>query len=402
MPDFAVTDYTQDVETWWAAHPLNSAAPGYVATITHPNLVVDVTLDYGGDLQRAIDALSSSGGTLMLDNVTYPAVTVQGKSNVHFVGKSKAGTVLRGVRIFGAAISSGYGLWDQGVMQKSTEALNAANNRPRNYHFTNLTFDGNGATLNIADQTVTNGALFCRGVRDVLVDNCIIQNYTDAIGWGPMACNGLTDGFYARNTTFDADVHNALYADGAKSYGMIGCTISTAVIYRMGLHFTNNDFTADYDQDHVYSNWDKRTADFGAYIGNTINRDAVHGNALISIQGGPCIVKGNTVAGAAGGAQYLLEVQANHHTAPYDSSDPTMIGKGYTAYGAVVTDNEVEGQLTYILHANGINCVPNGWIEGHVGKYTVTNNHVKILVTDTVLETATVDDPNTVSGNTTG
>jgi hypothetical protein len=59
-----VPNYDVSVEEWWGQHPYNPEGPNYDPVINSPSPVIDIT-DFGGDIQAAIDSLSSTGGAVI-------------------------------------------------------------------------------------------------------------------------------------------------------------------------------------------------------------------------------------------------------------------------------------------------------------------------------------------------
>jgi hypothetical protein len=222
------------------------------------------------------------------------------------------------------------------------------------------------------------------------------------VEWGLVSANGYADGIFCRDTVFDAAAQTAFYVDGGKGCGLVNCTIQSGISMYVGLNFCNNDMTADLNLDDSYSEYEKRTPQYIVYVGNTIYRPGYHGTMPFDFLGGPVLVKGNNVIGPSGSYPYFVKVRTSHFEPPYEAQHPTSGGKGYYSWYPIIKNNDVDGSVNYLLWADGANAVPDGWIAGHVGKYTVTGNHVDSLGTDWVLEEGVVDTPNTESGNTQG
>lgn len=400
MPDLAAITGDPDVETWWTAHPMNPASVNYVETIAGPDNLVDLA-DYGGNLQYAVDDLPETGGTIQLaDNTTYPFIYIRNQSNVHIIGGTNS--ILRGVEITGWPTSEDYGAWNGLVLAKNFYGLYIANHRKRNFYFRDVIFDGDGVQITkyAAQQKPLNAPLFARGVVDILLDGCTIRNYTSNTEMGLVSTNGLADGIFLRGCTIGSPVQTAVYVDGGRGFGCVNCEFENTITHSVGLFFCNNDVTADFDQDGVYSNADKRTAQYGVFAGCTIHRTP-SAPAIVDIIGGPMLLLNNTVDG---GNEMLFRARTTYFEPPYDAAwGGEMTGQGYHALGSVLRGNEVTGTINNLAVFDGTMALPDGAkIPGQIGQYIIANNHVGTLSGVWVQEIGLVDGPNTVAGNTAG
>lgn len=393
-------NWSSDVETWWSSHWMNPAGSGYVANIISSRNVVDVDASYAGDLQAAIDALPATGGTLKLGATSnYGRVVITGKSNVHFLGG--AATKIRGVQLWGAEICKTYTTWFTALRTLDATAVAAVTNRPRNFYFYNIIFDGQNDVCSTADNTAYNTAVFCRGVREILFDSCAFQNYLDEAPGGSwshpatVAGNGFVEGLWFRGCTFNGSVHEHVFCDGLHDGGAVGCDFSTNCPSQWWANFNNNDYAIDLDSNGALSNFENRHSAWIALVSNTFRRTTTPvSNEALSLTAGHVLFKGNTQVGTALGARVLLSMQSREYnpyqlpTGSYDSFD-------------VVVDGNTLTRASYALKMDG----QSGRLftpptqPGRIGYATVRNNTMSGSFTGWVNDVSPLEQATALSGN---
>jgi hypothetical protein len=394
-------NWSQDVETWWAGHWMNPLSSYYVTNIISPRNVLDVDATYAGDLQAAIDALPATGGTLKLGAASsYGRVVVTGKSNVHFIGGGA--TKIRGVQLWGAAICQTYTTWFTGLRTLDSTAVAAVTNRPRNFYFSNIIFDGQNDVCSTSDNTAYNTAVFYRGVREILFDSCTFQNYVDEAPGGdwthPGTCagNGFVEGLWFRNCVHNGSVHEHVFCDGLHDGGAVGCTFSTNAASHFWLDLNNNDFSIDLDGSGALSDFENRHSHWIAFYGNTFARsNAPAGNEAMALTAGHVLFKGNTQTGTGLGARVFLLLQTREYN-PYG-----LPSGQYQSYGSVV-DGNTFSRASYVIKVDGQSgqtFTPPA-SAGHIGYTTVKNNVMTGTFTGWVSDVAPLDQATALSNNT--
>jgi hypothetical protein len=389
MPDFTITDFTEDILDWWARHPLNDGSKYYLETVVSPTNVIDVQNDYAGSLQDAIDALPVTGGKLLLTAGTYDLANVTGKSNVHFIGSGTASTIiLRGVELWGGADCATYAGWAAAVGAKTPSAMALIANRPRNFYFSNLTFNGDN------NPPYTNGyGLNCRGVREVLVDDCTFTNYalyTSVTHIGPVTVHGYCDNIYFRRCHFGPPGYEAIYMDGVHGAGMIDCTFDDGFDNGRITLLTNDDFTCDVNGSGAYETNELRQSCYVVEHGNTFLCNGVADHDIIVANVFHHLIEQNVVSGGANGHPVTLSTRLGRPGAYYTSLDQHII-------------NNTFQNCVYLVSVNatiGIGVPPN--TTGTVGQLTVTGNTVTAasIFVDYVEYIGTPVGPNVVQDNT--
>jgi hypothetical protein len=400
--------YGTAVDTWWSTHYSNPQSTSFVVSITSPSTLYDVDASYAGNLQNAINALPSSGGTLLLGNGPYSLADCVGKSNVHFLGNGS--TVCRGIRVFGASITQTYfgasnNGWVNAIWANDATALAAANTRPSNFYFKNIQFNGNGATVTVSDETPANTALFFRGVKDILVDDCTFTNYdSSASSWHPglISGNGLVENLWARRCSFSGPSKIGFFCDGLHNGGAVLCTFSATLAGSRVAHFVNNDFTWDYGGDGQISGMDNRAPCYCAYAYNQMPIGASSPSTMFTFHGGPMLVEKNITTVSSG----VIGDYVNIATHCYNPNlGAYLTGGAYANHGTIVRNNVV-GVATNGLHADvtggsdpsgASTCTAPNY--GVVGQYTLTGNSAT-TITNWTSHTGVIDTPNTASGNT--
>ncbi|HEU0167116.1 MAG TPA: hypothetical protein VFS62_05015, partial [Chloroflexota bacterium] len=161
-----------DVAGWWARHPYHPDAAAFQPRSPLP--LIDAA-DFGHDLAAAVRALPASGGTVYCPVGVYPPATFVGRSNLHFYGEP--GTVFRGVNLFGGPECVSYAAFDRQVNSREAASVRLLLNAARNFYFNGITFDADGYIPKLLDEATPDVVclgLYC--VRDVLLDNCTLQN----------------------------------------------------------------------------------------------------------------------------------------------------------------------------------------------------------------------------------
>jgi hypothetical protein len=296
QPDTA--DYEMDVETWWANHPFNPENSNYIPVggIASPEPVLDVQGQYGGNIQAAIDALPSTGGTLYFDPGTYTnAFQLVGKNNVHFI--SPGGAILRGGPgwIVGCQQALNYSDIAAGVHSHDPKSIACVTtNRIQNIYFKNITFDGGGLALNAINLSAAKGVVF---------DHVVFQNFSDsAIPYlGIVDGNVNLENIWFRGTHFAGRARWAMYLDGAHFSGVVQSQID----FNFGdmnsssgglLFMTNDDLNGDYNQNGTFEPNEKRNANHIVVAHNTFGADG--GEAMhtgIAMNGTNILIEKNKV-----------------------------------------------------------------------------------------------------------
>jgi hypothetical protein len=401
IPD-GTLDYITDVETWWSIHAYNPSSPNCLAAITPPANTVNVDATYAGDLQAAIDALPSSGGALILGNTSYGRVVVTGKSHVHFLGVRGGTTTIRGVSIRNSTTyTDWYWDWVHAIWIGNGAAIAEANNRQRDFYFRDILFDGQGDSL--TSTTPSNGAFGATGVRDILFDRCIFQNYTyDGTVATPAHINasGMVDGVWARWCSFIGNIKHAMYLDGVHGGGMVACTCSTTIAERRIIVFNNNDFTYPYSGNATMQPNEIREPRYIVVAGNTFAM-ASQPPSIIQYHGADGLFTKNVLTGTNTLGTFL---EINVHC--YNPTAAALISGGkYESYRNVMAENTLVNVTNGLSISDSLASDPSGVSTctapnyGVVGKYT-TNNNKATSVTAWVAETGTIATPNVNSGNT--
>jgi hypothetical protein len=296
-------DFSRDVRDWWATHPMNPKAQGFLKTIDSPEPVI--SLRSGESIGGAVDRLPAAGGTIQLDPGTYDPFTIMGRNNIHILGPRDGEAVITGHSYLSVCKEAmDYVQFDRLVSHfdshkyRDKRVWDLYRNPPRNFYLRDLVFDGRNETeVDFPGVGIQGpgGALGLKGVRDVVVEDCTFRNYLDSKGglqhgglaWGHY---GLTNVWF-RGCRFEGTARYAVYWDGAHASGLVGCTVDGAGCKDGGFLFlTNHDFTDDRNEDGKIDPREEKCAKFLVLDGNTF-----HGafSAPMRITGQNCLVTGN-------------------------------------------------------------------------------------------------------------
>ncbi len=376
-------DYTEDVETWWAGHPLNPDNPEAISIGGLQNLpdlpVLNVAQQYGSDLQAAIDALPAGGGTLVLDPGTYNGFRIVGKNSVHII--SSGGATIRNAGsgpvgdrdsnvVAGCSQALDYGLFNSCTFSGDPSCLECLQKRVENIYIKNITFDGAGSATE---------AVGLHAVRGVVLDNVTFQNYYDPESGhgGLLGGNAMLDNVWCRGCDFVGNERWAVYLDGAHASGIIRSQVA-AFPSGSFLFLSNNDFDIDLNENGAFEPDEIRQADYLVIEGNTIEGS----HQVVNVEGGHTLVKNNIVTN---GSQYFV----------WQNSPSSFRGVPLVDYyGNRIVGNHVDAVHTFVAI--------NGASDTHAraGLYEVRDNTVEDLRGPFISESGTVDGPNLACGNT--
>lgn len=384
----SVINYSDDVETWWDSHWNNPISANYIVAVHSPDNIIDVDLEYSGNLQAALNAAPIDGATFILGSGPYALAAVSGKYNLHFIGNGS--TICRGIKIFGAEITETYfgnnnNGWVNAIWVGNTSAIAAATATIyRNYYFKDIVFDGNSVTVTVIDETPDNTALFFRGIRDILVDRCVFQNYnSSASSWHPglISGNGMVQGLWARRCTFTGPSKYAFFCDGLHDGGVTLSTFSGTLAGPAVLNLCNNDFTYDYLYDGQMSGLDLRDPKYLAYTYNTLSLGSSNPSTCFNIVGGKAIIAKNIRTGTQTLSSFVT-IQAHCYN-PLGTM--YLPGGAYESYSTIIKDNSI-GAVTNGVTLDGTSgedpsgvttCTLGNY--GKVGNCTVINNNASSI-----------------------
>ncbi len=411
-------NYSEDVTTWWNNHPLNPAAPSGIAIggIKSPSPILDVQKDYAGDIQAAINALPTTGGTLFFQPGTYAAgFQLVGKSNVHFI--SDGGATIKGNFVVGNDVNteSNIAACTQAVYLGSFNACVFNKNDPNhlacvacattdrihNIYFKNITFDGAG---------ISYQAFTLRAARDIVFDNDIFQNFvyqstfvrpspTPAV---PNLVNSTVNGeanlnnIWFRGCQFLGSGAQAVYMDGLHGGGIINSIISGNYNAALWLE-TNNDWSIDYNDDGVVDSEENRISDYFVFDHNTISIPKIYYGVNTSAR--DSLFSNNTLT--------TFTLAFLNYGVRGNIGRPLA---HYNAYNDIIENNTVAYANNFALIAHVDPCDTSAGHAtdcGKIGLYTFTNNKVNSIgVGSTTFKgfiafsgAGTIDQPTCVQGN---
>jgi hypothetical protein len=386
VPPYPV-DYTTDVSTWWAGHPLNTESLCHVAQgeIVSPPNVVNVAQQFGGNIQAAIDALPGNGGTLYFDPGMYNAAfQLVGKSNVHFV--SDGGAVFRGgpSRISGCRVGLEYGPFNLAYARRDPAALACATtDRIQNVYFKNIIYDGGNSAIQ---------AISLSAARDVLFDGVTFRNYVDPKEHhrGLISATAMLDNIWVRGSHFVGNERYALYFDGAQGSGVIGSTIEPNFGSGGLLFLTNDDFSMDLNRNDVWDAGEMRHSNYVVVANNTFSADSNGRSlyAIVSYTGANALISGNRVEGDVQMfVDFANRCSQRWANLPYEHTGSRVIGNRIRSARQLVN---VSGRT--------LNCAG---LDGTIGRYEVRENVIDVStgLEGLVQERGQVVGPNVVTPN---
>lgn len=292
-----VPDYDRDVGANWTFHPYNPANPYRITAIASPATTIDVEADHGGDLQAAIDAVPAGGARLTLGASYYDGeYLVEGQGNIHFIGQGQGVTRIRELRVFGDPMV-GVGVYRDFIdalkrpsNPDNDAAIAFAQNVPRNFYFTDLTFDGDGQEISyVGDEPedADNMAVHLRAVDDILFEDVTFENYsTPGTGkpHGPITAHCLVDNIWAIGCTFDTTTRSAAFVDGAHDMGFVNCTFADVYSDNYIVIFCHDDVTEDVNENGVLDPDELRPAQYVVVCRCTMT-NAVGSRAIVGHMG---------------------------------------------------------------------------------------------------------------------
>ena len=376
-----------DVVEWYGRHPYHPAKPLLVPGSPLP--LVNAA-DYGDNLQRAVDALPATGGTIYCPAGEYSRAAIVGKSNVHFYGE--AGTIFRGVNIFSGAACENYPAFNRLIDDADPAAVKLLLDPVHNFYFNGITFDASGYISTMVDDGTPDWVclgLYC--VRDVLLDNCTFQN----LGYQPAFHTALITGnrglanIWARNCAFHGNsssgTTSAVFLDGPRGCGFLACTIDGYFGSQAFQFQCNDDFSIDLNGNGTVDLDERREARYVVLDGVASTADC---HSFAGFQGFSNLVQGCSQTVHVGAFVFLV------------SRCGSRDGCAYTFTGNIVQNNVVDN-ADYYVTVDGSNVYGSGCRGGStLGKYTVRNNRqTKFRANAVVLETQPVVGPSVVSGN---
>jgi hypothetical protein len=358
VPDLPI-NYSQDVKTWWDAHPFNKESPNYRPDITSPSNQVNVQTQFGGNIQAAINSLPASGGTLIFPAGTYSSTfQLIDRDNVHFIGQGNVVINLTAEAVIaGCQMSTVYADISAQVAAKNPTAIECiTTGRTKNIYFKNLTFDGMNARLQ---------AISISASKNILFDNVTLQNFVDPLDHhrGLVSGNAVLDNIWFRNTHFVGKERFALYLDGLHGGGVIDSVVEGNFGSGGFLFLTNDDLSRDYNNNGTLEMGELRTANHVVVAYNTYAGPIFNG---ANFTGRDSMVYKNTSLGTIGNALGYFDSKSSH-------VDKNLV---YDYYGNMVIGNKTKG-LKYLMEIKASVTCPLVTNCSHEGKYTVTNNVVE-------------------------
>jgi hypothetical protein len=365
-------NYSQDIATWWANHPLNPDNPQGIPIggIQPVGTVVD--LKPGQSIQAVIDQYKDSGVTMRLAPGLYEeSINTRGYSNIQIIADQPGTATIKGhLRVSGGEMAVPKG--SKSPVVKSYAEMNACvhhgtheynatceaimKNLPRNVYFKNVTIDGAGTdreTIKLAT------------MRDVVFDNVTFQGQTDAQSGhdGHITANAGITNIWLRGVHFKGNARWAAYLDGAHGSGIINSRVDQAFGSGGFLFLTNDDFTEDLNGIPGFQRDEKRNSQYIVLAGNTFG--AIH--QAIELSADQALVERNVVNGRT-----LVFAQNTGRCSQRFAEN----GLVYENTGVVVRNNLVR-DAQVLLRANGegptrVACPNDNY--GRVGEYTVEGN----------------------------
>ena len=361
-------DYSQEVDAWWAAHPLNPMSETYSPEIDSPDPVITLN---GQDLQASIDALPESGGSIRIPSGAYGGISLVGRKNIHLLADGEV--TIRGSEnlIIGSELNMDYGGFCTAVHRKDSEAVSVARGLPaRNIYLKGITFDDSPVRL-----------ASCRGV---LFDNCRFRKAEnrevgdkDADGkkvlrwYRPLSVTGIMglQHVWFRKCDFEGHYANAIYLDGAQFSGVLNCRFAGAdrLWHNSILLFTNDDLSLDVDGDGELSPFERR--DIRYFVAEGCSFGGGYKRGAIAASGRDILIQNCRVDGPL---ESLLVVNAK-------TSGKEIY---YESFGVKALYNTLD-QVSYIVTAEGAanrpeKGLPDWWVwtKYEIGRFEIRNNRV--------------------------
>lgn len=361
-------NYGEDVEVFWARHPFNPESPNYDPVINYPTPIINIA-DYGNNIQTAINALPSGGGTVILNNGGYysgwPDITA--RTNLYFACTNGTAEIVPGGYIAGCSEAKSYhnhadcaNAFNQTCLDCLTELAT------RNIVFENLELITGGDGWRIV------------AAKDILFLNCTFKG--DCTSCTDQYANYRThfvarqwaENIWAIGCTFTGYRKYHLYCDGVHSLGIVDCFFDDTTDSGAGIFFANDDFSVDVNQNGRVEPKEARQIKYHIFYGNTFEA-ANSWTHCILLQGQHNLVKNNTVIGTP---RSFVEFKSRFsYLHPYHV---------YEAIGNKVISNTTEGCSVEWIQMNHLNFEEGGnrdvqcpyAVDGVMGKYTVKCNKI--------------------------
>lgn len=364
-------DYTQTVDSWWAAHPLNPTRENGEPSFPSPGPILDVR-ELDSNIQKCIDALPSTGGTVLLPAGVYEGgFDIVGRSGIHLVGDEKV-TIRGGENhAIGSELNRDYGAFCESVHRRESESMRFARELPaRDIVFRNLVFNDSPVRLASSAGILFDGCTFEKEENREVGD--VDEDGKKVLRWHrPLPVTGIMGlrGIWFRDCEFLGHHANGAYLDGAHGSGFLRCRFagSDRLWHNPVLLFTNDDLSLDVNGNDRLEPFERRDTSYfvfdGCHFGGGYQRGAV----------------------AASGRDILI--QNCHATGPIRSllvMNAKTSGKRifYEAFGVKVRNNTLEN-VSSIVTAEGPakrpeNGVPDWWewTEYEIGRFEIRNNQV--------------------------
>lgn len=305
VPTITITDYTQDVEAYWAGHPFNPESSAYNPGINIPAGALEIDVDqspHNGSLWSAVQAAHAAVG---IDGYTViwcgtndydvaaiypPNFTGRAKNNVQFREKVGATPRFLGIqRVIPIDMARDYVTWSQAMYWNDPTSVDDPANpgqklRPRDvvnrypirgWYWRGITFHGTGTpNTNENFQNISIST-----ARDMVFDNCTFQNITwpgGNIHPGHVTGNSRLWNIWFRNCTFRGRTPGttgnlprlAIYLDGLHGGGVVNCTFENEFTNEDILWLCNDDFLKDYNANGTFDLAEWPIAQFCVSYGN--------------------------------------------------------------------------------------------------------------------------------------
>ncbi|MBD3376281.1 hypothetical protein GF406_14685, partial [candidate division KSB1 bacterium] len=301
-------DYNGDVEDdWWANHVFNPDSPTYNPNILSqftdgtPYTIYDVTNDYGGSLQNALDAVplhpDSAAVVLLQGGTTYQVPTtgleIAGRNHIHFIAENGNATIQAPSGFTGIPRDNGSfnntminiqgqpGDWHDDNYASDY----ALANRTRDFYFKNIIFDAN-------NQAGTGVSIWT--AKDIVFDNC---EFVGATGIQELHSGAWGDNIWVRGCHFYGTASHAILLDGTHGSGVLNCSIDYDYYPSAVEFFSNDDCSRDVNDNGI---WDPEEMRLGNYIAVVNNSFGENGSNNVSALGAAArnfLVCDNTVYG---------------------------------------------------------------------------------------------------------
>ncbi|OHB52722.1 MAG: hypothetical protein A2Y10_17825 [Planctomycetes bacterium GWF2_41_51] len=373
----AIIDFDANVSQWWYEHPLNPESPVYNPDIASPEYTVQLTA--GQSIGDAINSLPGSGGTIILGQGSYVGnFNIIGKNNIHIIAPDGATiNVSASIVVAGCSESINYSTYNLCFKQRNAACMDCWQNKIENIYFKNITFDGGNIVTNVVGIKTSDGVMF---------DNCVFQNVHDPLtGHGGLVYGHAgCDSVWFRNCHFVGSQRWALYLDGGRGCGLIGCTVESNFVSGI-LWLCNEDFSLDENNDGVFTKEEKRNMMYSV-VYNTHFKGGLE--TTISATGNDLLVRKNTV-----------DTHVNNFC--FFNPKTSLINANliHYCYGLYVEEN-VTASVGNFVHFNTNLDSPSQWDnKSHLGRYVVRGNRVTGSYGNTILHTGIVDGPNIECGN---